>query len=754
VLETSLASFIIRPMCAASPANRDQVLEQLARVLASRTFERAERSRALLTFLIQRTVEGESERLKEYVIGAEALGRGESFDPRTDTIVRAEASRLRARLARYYEDEGQADPLLFVLPSGGYVPQFVDRETDPVGPGQRVPSPPSPGRRTVWRGAAFVGAAVVVIAIVGAGLRNAGPAAPEGTPGLRFEVELRSDGTLGSQVGTDAIFTPDGRRIVFVARNADGLARIYTRRLDGHDLHATRLPGTDGARSVFVSPDGRWVGFWSAGKLRKVSVDGGDPVVLCDAADLLGAAWGDDGTIYAALTADRRLWRVPASGGTAEVFAESSLPGTTVGWPQVIPGTSLLLYTATSGDVDNARIEVMSLVDRHSTELIRGGTFGRFVPGGYLTYVNQGTLYGVPFDPGTTTVGGPAVPLAHGVSYSRTFGYAQVDITPTGTLVYRRGAESGLRVVAWIDRRGVETPILAAPGRYSWPRLSPDGRRLALSVIDAGAPAIWTVDLASGATNRFTAGAADYSGLMWSTDGGWLLFGGVGGLGALRSDLTGEIRRLSSPGAVSVPWSMLPDGSRLAYHAMTPGAGFDILMAPVTHANDGLALGTPVSYLATGAMETMPTVSPDGRWLAYVSNESGVPETYVRPLHASGLPVRVSSGGGNDPHWTRGAELIYRDFGRRVMTVAYRVERGSFRAAAPQPWHSRVLADTGVLPGFDLAPDGGRIVALLPAIAPEDEQSPNHVTVVFGFARDVQRRLEDPGGLRTDRAPE
>ena len=242
-----------------------------------------------------------------------------------------------------------------------------------------------------------------------------------------------------------------------------------TRRLD--QPSAIPLPGTDGARGPFVSPDGRWVGFWADGKLKKVSVDGGSPVILCDASDLLGASWGEGGTIIAALGAPGKLWRIPADGGVPQVAIDISPESTGARWPQILPGGQFVMYTATTGaGADRATIEVQSIRGGNRKVLVSGGAFGRYLTSGHLAYVNQGTLYAMPLDLEQLAVHGVAVPVLDDVSYSPLFGYAQIDVSQTGTLVYRRGAESGLSVVDWIDRAGKQD---AAPHKARSVRVAP-----------------------------------------------------------------------------------------------------------------------------------------------------------------------------------------------------------------------------------------------------------------------------------------
>ena len=378
------------------PFSREAILEQLGTVLSSRVFQGAERSKTLLRFLVEQTVSGQDDRLKEYTLGSEALGKGDSFDPRIDPIVRAEASRLRTRLERYYATEGRTNSIVIKLPKGSYVPQFTHRivgaETDTTRTREkRGPSPPA-----IW----FVLGGGVLASAVAFGVWASTRAMPavERTP-VRFDVELRSNGMLGSEVGNDVVLSPDGSRVVFVSRGSDGLGHLNTRRLDRSAVVA--LPGTEGARGPFFSPDGRWVGFWASGKLKKSPIDGGSPIVLCDAADLLGVSWGGDGNIIAALSFGK-LWRVPSSGGEPTLVADLSGQSVAPVWPQVLPGAKAALISVVGAQgADEATIEALSLADGRRRAIVKGGTYGRYLwtgSAGYVTYMNQGTLFAMPFD--------------------------------------------------------------------------------------------------------------------------------------------------------------------------------------------------------------------------------------------------------------------------------------------------------------------------------------------------------------------
>jgi serine/threonine-protein kinase len=723
----------------ASSADRDAIRRQLDRVLASPLFRRAERSSALLRYIVEHGLEGHSDRLKEYTLGAEALGRGESFDPRTDPVVRAEASRLRTRLEQYYETTGKADPILIILPKGSYVPTFSPRTSSIE---LASPEPAGAERPPGWFGprARLRAAAAVALILALATWVLTRPRSAATPPLAQFDIELKSDGVLGSDVGTDVVLSPDGHRVVFVSRTSGGRTHLNTRRLD--QSSATGLPGTDGARGPFVSPDGRWVGFWADGRLKKTSVDGGSPVILCDAVDVLGASWGEDDTIVMASDPAGKLWRIPATGGVPRVVVDLTAESASPRWPQVLPGGDLVLYTALDGaGADRATIEVHSLRHGQRKTLVHGGTFGRYLSSGHLTYVNQGTLYAVKFDLDRLVLEGAPVPMLEDVSYSRLFGYAQVDASRTGVLVYRKGGDSGLSVVDWIDRAGRKAPLLTEPGRYSWPRLSDDGRRLAITSAQSGAGTILVHDVETGETTRTTRQPGDYTGPTWLTTRDFLVFGSAAGMGWVRSDRPSDPTALTDVRAVQVPWSVAPDGRRLAYYERNADSGFDLWTVPLTTSDRGVTIGTPEPFLRTPVFEVYPSFSADGRWITYASNESGAWEVYVRRFPDDGTKVRVSTSGGVVPRWSRnGRELLYRTDQQQVLFVGYRVQDGSFVPDTPRPWSSHLLADTGVLPNFDVAPDGERILALTAVTRPEARQTPNHVTLMLNFSDELRRR--------------
>ena len=713
----------------------DTVLAHLSRVLSSRAFRGADRSGAILRFLVESAVRGDAERLKEYTVGVEALGRGSSFDPRTDPIVRAEASRLRGRLERYYADEGSNDELIIELPKGKYVPRFSARALPAVeSPVRRR----WPGRRAIaWL---LIGSAATLGAfLVGAWVAKPSPT-PHGASVARLEVQLQSTGSIGSEVGTDVAIAPDGSGVVFVSTDSGGVSRLRVRHFDGSP--PLDLPGTIGARGPFWSPDGRWIAFWSRGQLKKVPHDGGSPVVLCDAADLLGGSWGRDETIIASLNSTGALWRVPAAGGTPVAVVDLGAGSGSPHWPQILPGGKAVLYTKLGADgADRATIEVASLADQRRTVLVKGGTYGRFVPPNYLTYVNQGTLYALRFDPRRLVTSGPAVPIVDRVAYSSTFGYAQLTISDGGVAVYRRAPGGGQSIIATIDSSGRATPIVGTPGRYTWPVISPDDRRLAVSVVESGQTSISIFDNLNDHARRTAAVSSGAPGSAWTADGRFLVIGGPVGLTWIPAG-GGSPTTLVRTGFISAPWSVAPDGRRLAFGAMSPTTAFDLWTVPTEETIDGMRAGAPEPFLRSAFFETYPTFSPDGRWLAYTSNETGSWEIYVRAFPDNGKPVQVSRDGGRIPRWSRqGHRLFFATDDRRIMVASYTINGATFVAGAPHQWTPVRLSDTGVLPGFDLLADGRRAVALLPASGFDEVETANHVTLVLDFLDELRRRV-------------
>jgi serine/threonine-protein kinase len=483
--------------------------------------------------------------------------------------------------------------------------------------------------------------------------------------------------------------------------------------------------------------------------LKKIAIDGGAPVILCDAANLSGASWGQDGNIIAALGFGT-LSRVPSSGGKPSVVADFAGESIDPRWPQVLPGSRDVLFTAVGPQGPNsATVSVLSLADGTRTPVVQGGTFGRYVADRYVTYVNQGTLFAVPFDHNRIApVSATPIPVLSDVAYSSTFGFAQFDISNSGTFVFRRSAGRGQLVPTWIEPSGETRPLRAKPGEYTFPRLSGDARRLAFALTESGVTNVWVTDLHDDRMVRLKAAGGEFS-PTWSHDWRVLVLGSRNGLRWIDATGSSEATPLTTSSTVQVPWSFSPDGTRLAFHELSPSTGFDLWTVAIRRTERGLVAGKPEPFLRTPAYETYPTFSPDGRWMAYGSGAFGRWSVYVRPFPDDGRgEVRISDSGGRIPLWLpNGRELLYRTDDQRLMIVAYSVKNGSFVAERPRPWTARTLGDTGVLSNLDVDPTGTRVLALMPA-GTRHQQSPNHVTIRLNAADEVRRRLTGPSPAR------
>jgi serine/threonine-protein kinase len=608
-----------------------------------------------------------------------------------------------------------------------------------------APSAVPPKRPRVWMIAAGV-AMVIAVAASGIAYRATRPA--ELKPLVRLDVDLGPERTVRSIGGPDVVLSPDGTRLAYLSQD-----RLFTRRLD--QSQGTELAGTVGAASPFFSPDGQWIAFTAGGKLKKISVAGGAAVALADAIlDLpVGGSWGEDGTIVAALNFAQGLQRIPVEGGAAAPLTELDRERRerTHRWPQILPGGKTVVFTSHTsviGGYDGAAIEAVSLVDGSRKTLVKGATFGRYLRAssgsGYLLYVDRGTLFAVPFDPATLEVRGSAVPVLEQVAYSPGNGSAKLDVSQSGTLLYENGAySSSLVTVQWLEEGGKTRPLLAKPGNYARPSISPDGRRVALEINDGSNRDIWVQDLERDTVTRLTFDGKGHVAPIWTPDGRSVVFHDSEGLSWARFDGGGQPQLLLRTKGTPFPWSFAPDGKRLAYMETTNG--YDLWTLPIEGDSTALRAGKPEVLLQTAFDERFPTVSPDGRWMAYTSNESGTYELYVRAFAeatSGGGKWQISSGGGAYPMWSRtGRQLFFENLDNRVMVAAYSVQGSSFVAEKPRLWSDRQLANLVYSSkNLDLAPDGKRFAVILPVEETGSSQVRSRVTYIENFSDEVRRK--------------
>jgi serine/threonine-protein kinase len=572
---------------------------------------------------------------------------------------------------------------------------------------------------------------------------------PLDRPLMRLDVDLGPDVSLPalSDPGSIVAISPDGTRLVYASGTP---TRLFTRRLD--QPNATELPGTRGAARPFFSPDGQWVGFLASGKVNKVAVNGGAVVPLMDiGTSFAGASWGEDGRIVVSDAFGKGLLRIPVSGGQPETVAALGTGEQTLALPQMLPGGKAILFAAFpagTGDVDKSTIEVLTLADRRRKIVVRGGQSPRYLAtsngAGHLVYVNHATLFAVPFDLATLETRGTAVPVLDDVAYA-SVGAGQFDVSATGTVVYRRASAEGTGsvTVAWLDASGKTQPLLAKPGVYGRPSLSPDGQRLALEVSERFSPDIWVYDWPRDTMTRVTFNGNAES-PVWSPDGRFIVFWARGaGLSLTRSDGAGQPQSLTQSKNQQYPFSFTPDGKRLAFQEQL-GTRSDVWTVPLDGDGEGLRAGKPEAFLQTPADERDPAFSPDGRWLAYASDQSGTLQTYVRPFPDTGGKWQISSGGGAYPMWSSsGRELFFETLDNHIFAAAYTVKGDAFVADKPRMWSETPIAGTGAVnPGKNvgLAPDGKRIVALMPTATGDAQQVKNHVVILLNFFDELRRR--------------
>ena len=465
----------------------------------------------------------------------------------------------------------------------------------------------------------------------------------------------------------DVAIAPDGRAVVYQARDS-----LYLRRLD--QLQATALAGTEAGASPFVSPDGAWVGFAEGSALKKVSLLGGPPLTICEVSSgvVVGARWEEDGTIFFGIFGDGGLYRVPGGGGEAELVAEPDREGgeLSLNYPQLLPGGRMMLLTASRAmDFDQSQVGLLNLETGERRVLILGGGRAVYVPTGHLVYAVQDGLRRVAFDSTTFEVLSDPVPLFEGVVTKNESLEASFDVSVDGSLVYVAGTAGagGRSTLVWVDREGREEPVGAPPRNYQYPAISPDGGRVAVSDT-AGQQDVWIWDFRRQTDSRLTRDPASDRYSIWTRDGRAVIFSSQAqDLYRKAADGTGEAERLTEQQQLLVPSSLSPDGSVLVYR--TGGtSGNDLGLTEL----DGHELRP---LLADDFDELNGEVSPDGRFLAYQSNESGRHEIYVRPFpEVDARRWPISTAGGTEPLWSRdGSELFYRA-GDSLMAVAVRAE--------------------------------------------------------------------------------
>jgi serine/threonine-protein kinase len=597
--------------------------------------------------------------------------------------------------------------------------------------------------RLVWAAIALV---------VGAALAGGGgwlmtiPATVEPGHPMRFVIGAPLNQPTGVNLASDRsiAISPDATHIAYVSNSRQLLIRPTDQ------LDVVAVPGVINPQTPFFSPDGRWVGFMTAGELRKVSIAGGPSISICRITGRpMGATWAADGSIiFATSDASTGLLTVSADGGEATVLTKPDRANGTFDdlYPSMLPDGRAVLFTTGPGpDPQTMQIGMLDLATGARTTLIRGGTGATYVAPGYVAFTSGGALRVVPFDLRTHRVTGDPVTAVDQVA--SIIGLAgQWAVSQDGTLAYVPSSGIGglygtPRSLVWIDRNGREEQVPLPPRTYTYPRLSPDGTRVALDIRDQDQD-IWIGDLNRRTLTRLTVDKATDFYPVWTTDGRRILFSSSRNVASYlywqSADGTGTAERLTtSTTTAHYPFSTAPDGKTVVFQEVTPSTGIDLSILE-------LPSGKTAPLLHSAFGETNGEISPDGKWLAYQSNESGQEEIYIRPFpDVDRGRWQISTGGGTRPLWARtGRELFYLD-GNNLLTAVSVQTGATFSASTPvRLFSTRYFSGFGgagqSVAGrtYDISPDGKRFLMIkdnLPA-----DQLQTSIVVVLNWDQELK----------------
>jgi Tol biopolymer transport system component len=564
------------------------------------------------------------------------------------------------------------------------------------------------------------------------------PALPR--PVTRTVITLPPDQRLAGLEQPAVALSPDGNYLAYVAVQG-GAQQLYLRAMDS--LEARPIPGTEGAVNPFFSSDGQWLFFFTDQKLKKVPLSGGAAVTLGDVVQPRGASSGSQGTIAFA-TAVSALQQVSDAGGALQPLTHLAKGENSHRWPEFLPGGKAVLFSAalTSSAWVNAQVAVHSVVTGERRNLVQPGTQPRYAASGHLVYAQGGNLMAVPFDPQRLSVTGRAVPVVEGVLQNSLSGAAQYSLSATGSLVYVPGnIQSVQSALVWVTRDGTEQPLAAPARAYRVPRVSPDGRRVVLA-IDEQETQLWLYDLSRETLTRMTFEGKSNQGPVWAPDGKRIAFQsnkeGPPNLFWQFTDGSDGVERLTTSESAQSPSSWSSDGQLLAFVDVDSTTGFvDIWVLRLSDRKAQPFLRT--SFNASG-----PRFSPDGRWLAYVSDESGHWEVYIQPYPGPGGKWQISVDGGTEPVWNpNGRELFYRS-GRKMMAVEISTQPG-FVARKPRVlFEGDYLLTPLTFPNYDVSPDGQRFLMFKRTEA--GAAAPAQINVVLNWTEELKRRL--PSGKK------
>lgn len=512
-----------------------------------------------------------------------------------------------------------------------------------------------------------------------------------------------------------AALSPDGTKLVFAARDSSGKNLLWIRALDS--LTVQPLPGTENPSFPFWSPDNRFIGFFAGGKLKKIDASGGLVQTLCDAPFNRGGTWNQNDVILFSPVVDGPLYRVSASGGAATPLTsfDPSRGETTHRWPFFLPDGRHYLYLVASfgGEKEKTGIYVRSLDSEEEKFLFRANSNVVYTSAGYILFYRERNLLAQAFDTKTLQIKGEPIPVAKEVQYFPQIYGALFSASQNGVLLYQTQAGSGVSQLLWFDRNGKQIGSLGSGANQANPRISPDGKKVALNIADpqTGNMDIWIYESTGGIPSRFTSDPAFESGPIWSSDGSKIAFNSIQSSGrqVRQKNSTGaeneEVLLLTPRTRYPTDWS--PDGRFLMHLVFDPTSNLELWTLP-----DG-SDGKPILFMKAPFGVSQGQFSPDGRWVAYTSNESGKWEVQVAPFPGPGGNWQVSTTGGSEPRWRRdGKELFYMAADGKIMAVEVK-ENSTFDAGAARALfqtYRREPISSSDLFSYDVSADGQRFL--------------------------------------------
>jgi len=549
------------------------------------------------------------------------------------------------------------------------------------------------------------------------------PHPSDSAPAMRFTIPPPEKTAFAGSVA----ISPDGTRLAFVAASSDGKKLLWIRPFAS--VTAQSLPGTEGASYPFWSPDSRFIAFFASGKLKRIDIVGGLPQTLGDAPDGRGGTWNREGIIVFTPSPGEGLRRVPAAGGKAASLTnlDPTRQETSHLWPYFLPDGRHFVYLATTAKRETDAIYLGSLDSPKRKHLLNGNSNAAYASPGYLLFWRDGALTAQRFDLRKMEVIGEAFPISQAIKHYAAINHAYFSLSANNTLVYFSGAPK--TQLMWFDRGGRLISAASPEGKYDSFSLSPDGKRVAAGDADSRNNTfdIWLLELARGNPSRFTFDSSDDSYPVWSPDGRRIIY-------ASNRDGLFNLYQRASSGAASeeilfksdsrkYPTDWSRDGRFLIYITEDPATKWDLWVLAL----DGTRKTKPFARSAFDELQGQ--FSPDGRWIAYASEESGKWEVYVEPFPATGSKWKISTAGGADPAWRRnGKELFYLAADKKLMAVEVKTDSLSFDAGIPQSlFGTRVTGLTDSRNHYVVTPDGKRF--LVNTVIEEATASPVNVVV-------------------------